>query len=817
VTSQDFPTTARVVVIGGGIVGCSVLYHLARLGWSDVVLLEKGELTQGSTWHAAGNTPHFSTSLTLGRIHLYGVALYQRLEAETGQAVGFHKTGSLRLATRPDRMDEWRHHRGKARYLGMPFELIGPDEIKALHPLVETDGVLGAIWNPEDGHIDPSSVTNALAKGARDRGARVLRNTEVTALRYRSHREWEVETRHGTLAAEYVVNAAGLWAREAGALTGLELPIVPMEHQYLVTGPVPELAGLGRELPILRDVDVSYYLRQERDGLLLGPYERPAKAWGVGRIPSGFGMELLPPDLDRLQPIIEGAIARVPALGTAGIKRVVNGAITYTPDGNPMLGPVRGLRNYFLAVGFSFGITQAGGAGKHLAEWIVEGEPGIDLAEIDPRRYGDYATLPHAVERCVDIYEDEYAIAYPHLEHAAGRPARTGPLYDRQRQAGAVFGARNGWERPTWFAPRSMEPVDRPSFRRTNWFEPVGLECRAVRERVGVLDMTSFAKFEVHGPAAEAFLDRLVANRLPRRIGAIGLAHFLTPRGGVFTEMVVTRLAPDRFYLVSAAAAEIRDLDWLESHAPRDGGVTIENVTARYGALLVTGPRSRDLLSKAGDAAFDDAAFPWRTMRAVAVGPAQVRALRISYAGELGWELHHPIEYQVPLHQSLMAAGEQWGVAPFGFRALDSLRLEKAYRAWGSELSGEASPLAAGLERFVRLDKGPFLGRDALLAERAKGPQERLAYLVVEAADADAYGGQAVWQDAQVVGVVTSGGYGHALRQSLAMAYLDTARTRPDAPLEVEILGERRAARICAHALYDPGNFRLSGRVPEGA
>ncbi len=804
--TDELPRQARVAVIGGGIIGCSVLYHLARLGWSDAVLLEQGELTQGSTWHAAGNTPHFSTSLALSRLHLYGVALYQRLEGETGQPVGFHKTGSLRLASTSDRMDEWRHHQGKARYLGLPYELIGPNEIKALHPLISLDGVLGAVWNPEDGHIDPASVTQALAKGARDRGARVLRHTRVIGVRHERNGEWRVETARGAVRAEHVVNAAGTWARRLGQMTGLDLPIVPMEHQYLVTEAIPEVEALRTELPILRDVDVSFYLRQERGGLLLGPYERPARAWGVDGVPDGFAMELLPPDLDRLQPIVEGAIARVPALGRAGIKRVVNGPITYTPDGNPLLGPARGLGNYHLACGFSFGITQAGGAGRYLAEWIVEGEPSLELWEIDPRRYGAHANLRYAVERCVDSYEDEYAIVYPYQERGAGRPAKTSPIHGRLARAGAVFGARNGWERPNWFAPADVEPKDRPSFRRANWFEAVGAECRAVRERVGLLDMTSFAKFEVRGAGAQVFLDRLVANRLPQKIGGIALAHMLTPKGGIFAEATIARRGEDRFYLVSAAAAEMHDLDWLERHVPSDGSVVIENLTGRYGALLLTGPRARDVLGRLTDADLTSAGFPWRAAREIAVGYAGALAFRLSYAGELGWELHHPIEQQLALYDAIMKAGAEFGIAHFGFRALDSMRLEKAYRGWGSDLGTELSPLAAGLERFMRPDKGEFIGRDALLAERERGPAHRLVPLAVEAGDADAFGNHAVFQDGRLAGIVTSGGYGHRVRQSLAIAYLEAASAKPGTALEVEILGERRPARVLAEAPYDPQN-----------
>ena len=519
--------TARAVVIGGGILGASVLYHLARAGWTDAVLIERGELASGSTWHAAGNTPHFNTSLNLSRIHLASTELYQRLEAETGQAVGFHRPGSLRLASVPDRMDEYRRHRGKARTIGLPFEVVGPEEIRRLHPLVETRGLLGAVWNPEDGHVDPTSVTQALVKGARDRGARVHRHTRVTGVQRTSGSEWRVITDRGDFLAEVVINAAGTWAREVGRLVGLDLPIVPMEHQYLVTETIPEVAALGHELPLLREVDVSYYLRQEGQGLLLGPYERGAKPFGVGGIPPGFGADLLPPDPERLRAIVESAMARVPVLARAGVARIVNGPITYTPDGNPLLGPAFGLRGFWLACGVSFGITQAGGAGRYLAEWITEGQPSIDLWEVDPRRYGTYATERYAVARCIDIYEDEYAIVYPQDDRRPGRPARTSPLYDRFRAAGAVFGVRNGWERPYWFAPPGTEPRDRPSFRRTNWFDAVGREARAVRERAGVLELSSFAKYEVHGPGAEDFLDRLCANRLPR-LGRIALSQLLT-------------------------------------------------------------------------------------------------------------------------------------------------------------------------------------------------------------------------------------------------------------------------------------------------
>src|SRR5262245_54072043 len=787
--------------------GASLLYHLAHAGWTDSVLLERGELASGSTWHAAGNTPHFNTSLNLSRIHLTSTDLYRRLEAETGQAVGFHRPGSLRLASVPDRMDEYLRHRGKARTIGLPFEVIGPDEVRRLHPLVETRGLLGAAWNPEDGHVDPTSVTRALAKGARDRGARVERHRRVKAIERTAGGEWRVVTDRSDLLVEVVVNTAGTWAREVGQLVGLDLPIVPMEHQYLVTEAIPEIAALGRELPLLREVDVSYYLRQEAHGLLLGPYERGAKPFGVGGIPPGFGADLLPPDPERLRPIIEGAMARVPALARAGVARIVNGPITYTPYGNPLLGPAFGLPGFWLACGLSFGITQAGGAGQYLAEWIVEGQPSIDLWEVDPRRYGTYATERYAMARCIDIYEDEYAIGYPQADRRPGRPARTRPLYDRLREAGPVVSVRNGWERPYWFAPSGVEPCDRPSFRRTNWFDAVGREARAVRERAGLLELSSFAKYEVHGPGAEAFLDRLCANRLPK-LGRIVLSQLLTPRGAIECDVTVTRLSADRFLMLSAAVAELHDLDWLARHAPSDGSVTIENVTARWGVLILAGPCAREILARVTDADLSNGAFPWFSAREIEVGSTPVRALRINFVGELGWELHHPAECQVALYEALHDAGQAVGLVDFGLRAMDSLRLEKAYRAWGSDLNTEVTPLEAGLERFVAFDKGDFIGRDALLQQRRTGVRKRLATLAMEALDADCWGNEAVWAGDRVVGITTSGGYAHWLDQSLAVAYVDAALATPGTPLTVEVLGEHRPAVVLTEPPFDPENCR---------
>lgn len=796
----------RVVVIGGGIVGCSVLYHLTRAGWPHVVLIEKGELASGSTWHAAGNTPHFNTGLNVSRIHLYSTELYQRVEAETGQAVGFHKVGSLRLASVADRMDEYRRHCGKARTIGLPFEVVGPAEIKQLHPLVETQGLLGAAWNPDDGHVDPTSVTQALAKGARDKGAEVYRHTRVTAIAPTRGKEWHVTTDRGEITTEVVVIAAGTWAREVGQMVGLDLPIVPMEHQYIVTEAIPEVAAAGRELPLVREVDASYYLRQEGHGFLVGPYETNAKPFGVRGIPPDFGANLLPPDFARLQPFIELAMTRIPVLTKTGIMRIVNGPITFTPDGNGLLGPAFGLKNVYLACGFSFGITQAGGAGKYLAEWIIEGQPSVDLWDLDPRRYGSYATRAYTVARCVDIYEKEFAIIYPEDDRRAGRPARVSPLYDRFKSMGAVFGVRNGWERPYWFAPRGVEAKDVPSFRRSNWFKHVAFEARAVRERVGVLELSSLSKFEVRGKKAGAFLDRLCANRLPS-VSRVAVSQMLNERGTIECDVTVAHLQTELFVVMSAAAAELHDLDWLLRHAPSTG-VQIENVTNRYGVLILAGPRARDVLAKLTDADLTNNAFPWFSVRGITVGYTPVRVQRINFVGELGWELHHPIEYQVGLYDALMDAGAEYDIVNFGLRAMESLRLEKAYRVWGTDINTEVTPLEAGLERFVAFDKVEFIGRSALLRQKRAGVRKRLATLDVEAVDADCHGNEAVHLDGRVVGITTSGGYAHWLGKSLAVAYLDVDAAVPGKSLEVEILGERRPAIVTREPLFDPENSR---------
>ena len=800
---------ARVVVIGGGVAGCSLLYHLAKLGWSDVLLVEKDELTSGSTWHAAGLCTQFNSSYNLMKLLKYSLDLYETLEAETGQAVDLHRCGSVRLATTQDRLDEFEHRKGIADQLGVPFELISPVRTRELFPLADTRDILSAAYLPTDGYIDPTGLTNALAKGAVAKGARILRHTGVTAIE-RDQGGWRIESSKGEIRAEIVVNAAGQWARQVGRLVGLDLPIVPIEHHFLLTEPMAEVGALGTELPILRDPDTSFYVREEGGGLIIGPFERNTVPWALDGVPDDFHSSLLPPDLDRLEDVLAGAARRVPSFANAGIKSVVNGPDGYTPDGHCLMGPVPGLPNFHVLAGFSiFGIVFGGGAGKYAAEWIVDGQPSDNMWEVDVRRFDDYAnSTKYIAERACEVYEHEYAIHYPEEERPAGRPLKTSPLYDRLRDKGAVFGARFGWERPLWF-DKNGPARDEYSFRRGNWHAAVGEECKAVRSRVGVLDQTSFAKYEVSGPGAEAFLDRLCANRLPARQGRIVLAQMCTPRGGVECDVTVTRLGEDRFYVVSAAATERHDYEWIARHLPDDGSVRLDNITSRYGVLTLAGPRSREVLQALTDHDCSHQSFRFFRCQEFHVGMAPIRALRLSYVGELGYELHHPIEYQRYLYDLLMEAGAQFQIVDWGYRALDSMRLEKAYRLWGVDMTADWTPLQAGMERFVALDKGDFIGRDALLREQERGVEYRLACLVVDSDDADPHGYEPVLAGGEVIGYVAAGGYGHVVEKTIALAYLPSQYAEAGTDLEVKILGTLRSARVVAEPLYDPENQRL--------
>jgi dimethylglycine dehydrogenase len=799
---------ARVVIIGGGAVGASALYHLAKRGWSDCLLIEMNELTSGSTWHAAGNCPNFSTSWNVIKFQRHSTKLYATLGEEVGYPINYHRTGSIRLAHSRDRMDEYNHVVAMARAQGIAFELMSPADIRDKYPPIETHDLVGGLWDPFDGDIDPSQLTQAFAKGARDAGARIERFTRATAITRLSTGEWRIDTNKGAVTCEIIVNAAGYRAGEVLAMVGQSLPIVAMSHQYLVTEPIPSLAGRAK-LPLLRDPDASYYLRQERDGLLLGPYEWKATPHWLDGVPDDFAHQLYPDDLERLEPYIEDAVRRVPMLGSVGVQRVINGPIPYSPDGNPYIGPAFGLTNFYQCCCFSFGIAQAGGAGKAISEWVVDGAPQFDLWGLDPRRYGDYATKSYVVAKAIELYQNEYAIAYPVEERPAGRPARTTPLHDRLKARGAIFCARGGWERAAYFS--DIAALQRPSFRRaqTAYFEPVALECAAVRENAGLFDCGGFTKHLVEGAGAAAMLDRLVCGRLPAP-GRVMLTWALNAGGGILSEFTITRLAPEKFMLMSAASAERHDRDLLEAALPRDGSARLEDVSARVGSLIVAGPRARDILTAIAEEDVSNAAFPWMAMRMLTIGFARVMALRVSYVGELGYELHAPMETLVALDARIRCAGEAHGLGDFGVYAMDSLRLEKCYRGWKSDLTHEYSPIASGLGRLVALDKGDFIGREALLAERARGPREWLVPLVLdEDGDADAPPCSPVWKEGVVVGLTASGGYGYHLRKSIALAYVRADCARVGEALTVEILGEKRGARVGADPLYDPSNARL--------
>ena len=799
---------ARVVIIGGGVLGAGLLYFLTKEGWNDIVLVEKGELTSGSTWHAAGLIPHFIGGLSMAKLHREGPALYKTLEAETGQATGWHGCGAIRLALTDAEVDWFHYVKGILDTVGSECHLISPDEIRKLHPLLVVDDVKMGFFTPNDGHTDPASATNAMAAGARMGGAEIYRHTQVTGTRLLDSGEWEVITDKGNIVCEHLVNAAGSFAKQVGEWVGLDLPIVNMEHHYLVTDNLPEVEALDREPPVVRDPKASCYYRQEQQGILIGPYERAgAQAWGLEGIDWSFDMELLSPALERLETSLAHASERIPCWTNAGIKRVVNGPITHTPDGGFLLGPAEGLQNYWLCCGASIGITQGPGCGKYLAQWLVHGQTEINVRDMDPRRYGSWASGDYAIAKSIDEYQQMYQPHLPGEYREAGRPIRVTSLYDTLKEAGAVYGDTFGWERAKWYAPKGVD--EKCGFRRNNSFEAVGEECRAVREKVGLTDLTSFAKYEVTGTDAHNLLERVCANRVPAKAGGIVLSQMLTTLGGIESEATVTRLAKDHYYLLSGAVAELHDLDWLVQHIEPGEDVTVSNVTDDYGVLVLSGPRSRDLLATLTDAGLtNDEGFTWMSAKEITVANIAVRALRLSYVGELGWELHCPMERLADLYDALMQAGQAHGIRRFGTYAMNSLRLEKAYKGWGSELTTEISLVEADMLRFAR-KSGGYIGADVVERKKSEGVPIHLVYCEVDADDADPMGNEPVLDGDAIIGVTTSGGYGHVVRKSLAFAYVNSGYESAGTTFDVRILGERRKATVLAEAAWDPTNERL--------
>jgi dimethylglycine dehydrogenase len=834
-------THARVVVIGGGVVGVGTLYHLAKKGWSDVVLIERKELTSGSTWHAAGLLPLFNLSYSVGQIHKYSVKLYDSLEAETGQHVGFKKVSNIRLARSKDRWDEFMYYAGVAETIGIKVNVLTPQQVKEIWPLCETEGLVGAIQHPDDGYIQPADLTQAMAKGARSRGAEIYRNTTVTGIEQKANGDWVVKTDQGDITCEHVVSASGNFARKTGAMVGLDVPVIPVEHQYIVTEPHPlirerQAKGLP-EMGVLREADSSWYMREENGGLLLGPYEHGAPCCYMDGPSDQSEYELFQEDLDRLAPHIETAIARVPAFGEVGIKKVYNGAIAYTPDGSPIIGPAWDKRNFWLNEGHSFGVTASGGAGWQLAEWIVEGEPSIDMMGVDPRRFGPYATRGYLKAKNEEAYANVFTPHYPDEERVAARPLKRTPVYDRMKDLGAVFGSVYGWERPGWFAPKgyslSKEELASPdvltnhnhapptedgrivekwSFRRSNYFPFVGEECRNVMNNVGIQDMSAFAKMEVSGPGAREWLESILANKIPKKMGRIALCHLLTPRGGVRSEFTVYEWAPGRFYLVSAGAYERHDHDYLRKLCPADGSVRLNAITSRFGVLVIAGPNARKVLQKLTDADLTNEAFPWLSGKEISVGHTSAHALRVNFVGELGWEFHHPIEQQIALFDLLMEAGQEFGIRPYGIKAMSSLSIEKSYRLVPRELSIEYNAYESGLDRFVHPNKGQFIGRDAVVEAKQKGLTWNFVTMEVHGVtdkDSDARGSEPLYHNGQLIGRATNGGFGFRVNKSLALGMVRPEHSAVGTELEIKILGKLFKATVIPESPYDPENKTL--------
>jgi len=802
-------THKRVVVVGGGIMGVSLLYHLAKEGWTDSVLLEKSELTSGSTWHAAGQVTHSVSHLGLAMMNGYAIELYPQLEALTGQSATWHGCGSLRVAYTSDEVD-WLHYTASVGLgFGFPMEVIGPGEIKTLHPFYNTDGVLAALHTPNDGHVDPAGAAFALAKGARDAGASIIRQNRVTDVCRLPSGEWKVVSQEGDFVCEHVVNAGGTYARQIGEWMGLDLPIVNMTHHYIVTDTVPEFLDLDTELPVVRDDRlVSGYVRMEQKSGLIGIYEKanPNTVWNDGT-PWEAEHELFEPDYDRISPWLENAFERMPILAELGIKRTVHGAITHPPDGNMLLGPAPGLSNAWCCCGSQIGIAWGPGAGKYLAQWMVHGAADINMRDFDPRRYGLFADRKYQLAKSPEDYLLRHETPFPGLNRPAGRPVKPSTLYERLKHTGAVFEEVYGWERPRWFAHGAREARDHYSFRRADWHADVAIEVEAVRERVGVMDISAFAKIEVRGRNAEAFVSRMIANRAPATPGSLVLTHLLNAMGRIELEATVVRTHQESFYFVCAAFFETRLIDWLSQHLDPDEGVSVVNLSSSHGALALQGPMARHVLSQVTSCPLDNEGFRWLSMKDIDVAGCPARAIRVSYTGELGWELHAPMQHLPTVYDALWAAGSRCGIENYGSFAMNSMRLEKAFKGAG-ELTNEVTLPEADVMRFVKLDKAEFIGRAATIRSTEEGLRWRCAYLRIDVDDIDCSGSETVWRNGKRVGAISSYAYGHAVNQGLAFAYLSVEAATVGTELEVSVLTTRRRAVVLGQPAYDPKNLR---------
>ncbi|MEW9805184.1 FAD-dependent oxidoreductase [Mesorhizobium sp. ZMM04-5] len=850
----------KAVVIGGGVVGCSVLYHLARAGWTDVMLIERSELTSGSSWHAAGGFHTLNGDPNVAKLQAYTVQLYKELEELSGQSCSLHLTGGVMMADTPERMDFLRLAHAKGRYLGMDTELITPSEAKAMFPLMDETNFVGAMWDPVEGHLDPSGTTHAYAKAARKLGAEIVLRNRVVELTQEADGTWNVVTEQGTVKAEHVVNCGGLWAREVGRMVGVELPLLAMEHMYLLTEPMPEVEAFnketGREMVGVLDFKGEIYTRQERNGVLLGTYEKACKPWSPVDTPWDFGHELLAPDIDRIAPSLEIGFKHFPGIEKAGIKQIINGPFTFAPDGNPLVGPVQGLTNFWCACAVMAGFSQGGGVGLALSNWMVNGDPGFDVWGMDVARFGEWASLRYTNAKVRENYSRRFSIRFPNEELPAARPAQTTPLYDTMVAQNAVMGDSWGLETPLWFAPKGTEPKDKVSFHRSNDFEHVGNEVRATRERVGVTEIANFAKYEVSGAGCEDFLNRLMTNRMPKT-GRIVLTPMLNEFGKLIGDFTIAKTAEDRFMIWGSSAAQKYHMRWFEKHLPRDGGVRIHRFDQTLVGLSIAGPKSQALLQKLVDEDVSSKAFRFMDFREMAVGGAPCMVNRITYTGDLGYEIWMAPAYQRLVYAAIKEAGEEFGIVDFGMRALLSMRLEKNFPTWFRELRPIYGPFEGAMDRFIKLEKNDFVGREAAAREMEQGPKLRRVSLVVDALDADVMGDEPIWAkvgdkdygtvekphgygaprfdasgkeargstaasgasavrgivdgDWRVVGWVTSGGYAHHVETSMAQGYVPAALAENESEglFEIEILGHRRPARINVEPPFDASGGKM--------
>ena len=804
-------STARVVVIGGGVVGCSVLYHLARAGWTDVMLLERKELTSGSTWHAAGGCHTINGDPNVAKLQKYTIDLYREIEELSGQSTGFHMSGGVMLASTPERFDWLKSLVAKGRYMGIEAEIITPEEAHELMPLLDPACFVGAVRSPVDGHLDPSGVTWAYAKSARKLGATYHQQTMVRAIRRTTAGEWEIETDKGTVTAEHVVNAGGLWAREVGRMVGVELPILAMEHMYLITEDMPEVAEInrttGREVRHAVDFDGELYLRQERGGMLMGTYEKACVPWAERETPWSFGHELLQPDIDRIAPSLEVGFEHFPAFQNAGIKQVINGPFTFAPDGNPLVGPIRGLPGFWSACGVMAGFSQGGGVGLALSNWMVQGDPGFDVWAMDVARYGDWATMSYTNPKVRENYSRRFSIKFPNEELPAARPFKTTPIYDRLSALGAQWGDSWGLEVPLWFSPDGTEDVF--SWRRSTDFPHVGEEVRAVREGVGVMEVSGFSKFRITGPGARDWLDRILACRMPRP-GRMTLAPMLKEDGKLIGDLSLACRVEGEYHLFGSGMAEEYYARWFEQHLPGDGSVRLEVIGLGLCGLSLAGPRSRELLQALTPHHLSTANFPFMAFAGMDVGMAPAMVGRVSFTGDLGYEIWMRPEYQRHVFERIMQEGAAHGLRPFGLRALNAMRMEKNFGGWGREYRPVYGPLEAGLDRFVAYGKpAEFIGKQAAIAERDGGGKLRLKTFVVDARDADVIGDEPISLDGEVIGWVTSGGYAHNSGVSMAMGYVPKEAAQANGDWRIELLGEELPARLQHAPIWDTNAERM--------